>query len=120
MRICANENIGAETVEKLRGEGHDVLWVREAAPGIADSAVLALAQAEHRILLTFDKDFGEFVYRLGAAASPGIVLLRISQPCGATIAERVCAILASRSDWEGHYSVADDFTVRMRALPGHS
>jgi predicted nuclease of predicted toxin-antitoxin system len=117
MRLCANENLGGDAVARLRAAGHDVVWIREAAPGSADAEVLSRAQAEERLLLTFDKDFGELVFRLGARASCGVVLFRISQPSALETAERVCAILASRTDWERHYSVVDDSTVRMRALP---
>lgn len=79
--------------------------------------MLARAFAESRLLLTFDKDFGELVYRRGAKASHGIILFRIPQPSSAAVAERVTAVLASREDWSGHFSVADDFAIRMRRLP---
>ena len=116
MRLCANENLGEVTVSRLRQAGHDVLWIRETAPGCSDTAVLARAQNEQRLLLTFDKDFGDLVFRSGAAASSGIVLFRITQSSAAAVAERICAILAGRPDWEGHYSVVDDATVRMRPI----
>ena len=117
MRVCANENISEACVSRLRQSGHDVLWIREAAPGSADPDVLTRARAEDRLLLTFDKDFGELVFRRGAKASQGVVLFRISQPSAAVVAERVAAVLASRDDWPGHFSVVDDFTVRIRRLP---
>ena len=116
MRVCANENIPEDCVSRLRQSGHDVLWVREAAPGSPDSAVLTRALAEGRLLITFDKDFGELVFRRGAKASQGIVLFRISQPSAAAVAERVAAVLTSRDDWPGHFSVVDDFTIRIRRL----
>ena len=117
MRLCANENIPEDCVIRLRQSGHDVLWVREAAPGIPDNEVLARALAEGRLLVTFDKDFGELVFRRGAKASHGIVLFRMAQPSAAVVAERVAAVLASRDDWSGHFSVVDDSAVRMRGLP---
>lgn len=116
MRLCANENLGAAAVERLRQAGHDVLWILESAPGSADAAVLAIAQQEQRLLLTFDKDFGNLVYRCGASASSGIVLFRIPQTSAGQVAERICAILESRTDWCGHYSVVDQDTIRMRPL----
>ena len=89
MRLCANENIPEDCVIRLRQTGHDVLWIREAAPGMPDNAVLARALAEGRLLITFDKDFGELVFRRGAKASHGIVLFRTAQPSAAVVAERV-------------------------------
>jgi len=72
---------------------------------------------EGRLLITFDKDFGDLVFRQGAEASHGVVLFRIPQPSSAVVAERVTHILASRDDWEGHYSVVDETAVRIRPLP---
>jgi predicted nuclease of predicted toxin-antitoxin system len=36
--------------------------------------VFALARAEGRVLLTFDKDFGELAFRRGLQAAPGVIL----------------------------------------------
>jgi predicted nuclease of predicted toxin-antitoxin system len=87
------------------------------APGSDDDAVLALAATEGRLLITFDKDFGELVFRRGAKASHGVVLFRIPQPSAAAVAERVATTLASRNDWSGHFSVVEEFAIRMRPLP---
>jgi predicted nuclease of predicted toxin-antitoxin system len=117
MRLCANENLSADCIARLRQGGHDVLWIREAAPGSPDIAVINRALAEDRLLITFDKDFGELVFRSGVKSLRGIVLLRISQASASAVAERVAAVLASRDDWAGHFSIVDDFAVRMRRLP---
>jgi predicted nuclease of predicted toxin-antitoxin system len=58
MRILA-ENIPLLAIELLRRKGHDVLAIAESAPSICDEDVMFLAEDEGRILLTFDKDFGE-------------------------------------------------------------
>jgi predicted nuclease of predicted toxin-antitoxin system len=116
MRVCANENIPEDCVIRLRESGHDVLWIRETSPGCSDVGVIDRALAEDRLLITFDKDFGELVFRRGGKASRGVVLLRISQASSIAVAEQVAAVLASRDDWAGHFSVVDDFTIRMRRL----
>ena len=117
MRLCANENVPGMCVGALRERGHDVLWVRESSPGLPDGAVLERALTESRILLTFDKDFGELVFRRGAGASCGVVLFRITMSSPTAVAHRVATILESRSDWSGNFSVVDDTVVRMRPLP---
>ena len=117
MRLCANENFPRDAVSSLRQHGHDVLWILETAPGAPDSKVLRLAETGNRLLLTFDKDFGELVFRRGAAASCGIVLFRIRKPSPEIVAERVLDVLQSRDDWEGNFSVVEDATIRMRPLP---
>ncbi len=85
--------------------------------GIPDRQVLVRAFAEHRLLITFDKDFGALVFQLGLKVAHGIILFRTSQTSAAAIAATVAMVLASRDDWMGHFSVIDDTTVRMRLLP---
>jgi predicted nuclease of predicted toxin-antitoxin system len=59
MRFVADENFPGDAVNKLEVAGHDILWVRTMAPGSKDEDILELAVREDRIILTFDKDFGE-------------------------------------------------------------
>lgn len=80
MRFLANENFPGDAVTALRGGGHDVAWVRTEAPGEPDQEVLARAQREKRILLTFDKDFGELAWHASLPAECGIVLFRLPMP----------------------------------------
>jgi len=77
-------------------------------PGIADPEVLAHAQAEDRLLLTFDKDFGELAFRAGLPASCGVVLFRISAPSVEHAVRVIAAALESRTDWVGHFAVVED------------
>jgi predicted nuclease of predicted toxin-antitoxin system len=72
MRFLANENFPGDAVDALKAAGHDVAWVRTMNPGSSDEDVLAWAVREQRILLTFDRDFGELAWRLNLPASCGI------------------------------------------------
>ena len=76
MRILADENCPRQLVELLRLNGHDVLWTSSEFAGAADHIVLARATADSRILLTFDKDFGELAFRHGLPSICGVVLVR--------------------------------------------
>ena len=96
MRILANENFPGDAVMALRQRGHDVVWVRTDAPGSRDIEILARAQREDRIVVTYDKDFGELAFRSGLPASSGIVLFRISAPSSAYVARAAVAALESR------------------------
>ena len=117
MRILANENFPLEAVESLRAQGHDVAWVRIEAPGSSDLEVIERAENENRLILTFDKDFGELIFRLGKAASNGVILFRIRTPSAEYIAKTAVAALDSRTDWEGHFSVVEDDRIRMTPIP---
>ncbi|MCC5621475.1 DUF5615 family PIN-like protein [Nostoc sp. CHAB 5715] len=116
MRFLANENFPGDAVEALRNRGHDVIWIRTDAPGITDPEVLNRAQSDERILLTFDKDFGELAFRSHLPATCGIILFRIKAPSGTVVAQKVAIAIAFRSDWIGHFSVVEDERIRMRIL----
>jgi predicted nuclease of predicted toxin-antitoxin system len=117
MRFLANESFPLKAVEALQEQGHDVLWVRTDCPGITDEEVLFRAQTDDRILLTFDKDFGELAFRSGLSASSGIILFRISPQSPSFVARIASAAIASRSDWTGHFSVVEESRIRMTPLP---
>ena len=74
--FLANENVPGDAVRAARQAGHDLTWMAEVSPGDPDDKVLARALAERRVLVTFDKDFGEMVFRRGRTASCGVILLR--------------------------------------------
>jgi predicted nuclease of predicted toxin-antitoxin system len=116
MRILLNENVPGASVEALQRHGHDVLWARTVMPGAPDSIVLARASTEGRLLVTFDKDFGELVYRAGRKASAGVVLFRIPQPTAAVVAAQVVRTPVSRDDWGGRFSVVEPGRIRMVPL----
>ena len=117
MRILANENVPGDAVELLRHRGHDVRWARTDMPAAPDEHVLRVAVAEARLLITFDKDFGELVVRLGLDAPSGVVLFRIALPSAAQVAQQMAGILESRGDWSGKFSVVEANRVRMLPLP---
>jgi hypothetical protein len=116
MRFLADENFPAATVQALRNAGHDIIWVRTAAPGSSDLDVLAWTAREGRILLTFDKDFGELARSAALPAACGVVLLRIPMPRPGGVGERLADLVTARNDWAGHFSVVEPGRVRMRPL----
>ena len=117
MRILANENFPGSVVRALRARGDDVAWVKEDQPGATDADVLARAQAEHRILVTFDKDFGELACRFALPADCGVVLFRLGGASPGEDNARALGALTSRTDWPGHFTVVQDERIRIRPLP---
>lgn len=116
MRFLANENVPGDAVLSLRKQGHDVLWIRTEQPGLDDESVLEIAQAEKRILLTFDKDFGSLAFQKGAKAIEGIILFRIPKKSPSYISTFVLSVLESRNDWSGHFAVVEENRIRMRPI----
>jgi predicted nuclease of predicted toxin-antitoxin system len=118
VRILANENIPGDAVAALRDHRHDVAWVREVAPGASDEAVLQLARDEDRVIITFDKDFGELAFRFGLPASAGIILFRLALPSPDRATQTIVTALGTRDDWMGHFAVIEEGRIRMTPLPG--
>ena len=116
MRLLANENIPLSAVEALRACGHDVLWIREKEPEITDIEVMGLGYREKRILVTFDKDFGELAFCTKQPPACGIILFRIPMISSAFIAKAFVKVIESRNDWKGHFAVVEEDRVRIKPL----
>jgi len=68
--------------------------------------VPAAAARESRVLLTFDKHFGEFAAR--SALPPrlrGLCSFVFRHPSSDPAGQRLAARIAERDDWNGHFSV---------------
>jgi predicted nuclease of predicted toxin-antitoxin system len=117
MRFAVNENVFPTVTKELRARGHDVLAAKETMEGAADEAILAAAQAEQRIVVTYDKDFGELAFRYGLPSECGVILIRLSEASREADIQRVLEVLESRQDLAGHFSVAEYGRIRMRPLP---
>jgi predicted nuclease of predicted toxin-antitoxin system len=77
VKIVADENVDKEIVDRLRADGHDVLFIAEDAPGIGDQTVLDRCRQTDGVLLTADKDFGDLVFRQRLLHS-GVLLVRLA------------------------------------------
>ena len=116
MRFLADENIPGAAVAEIEAAGHDIVWVRTVAPGRRDEDVLARAVREERVILTFDKDFGELAGRAGLPVSSGIVLFRLPMPTPGDVGSTLLARISERTDSAGHFTVVEPGRVSMRPL----
>ena len=62
MRFLIDSCAGNSLAAWLRSQGHDVLNADEMRPDPGDRALLQLAHAEDRILVTIDTDFGRLIF----------------------------------------------------------
>ena len=111
--------VSMHTVGSLRAAGHDVVHLREEGlQRLADSAILAKAREEGRIVLTFDLDFGDLL-AAGADVSPSVVLCRLANQSPAFVTPRVLRVLEECSDALGLGAIAliEDARYRIRRLP---
>jgi len=112
-------------VTALRNAGHDVFSILEDARGSTDESIALQSVMERRVLLTYDKDFGELLFasaphQLGFVRKPvGIVLLRLE---GMPYTERNSRVVSvfdtDEVTLEGHFTVIEPGRIRQRVLPG--
>jgi predicted nuclease of predicted toxin-antitoxin system len=114
VKLVADEGVDRPIVERLRADGHSVWYVAEVSPGIADDAVLELANREAALLLTGDKDFGELVFRQRRVTT-GVILLRIAGLSPERKAMIVSAEIASHAaELTNTFTVISPGGVRIR------
>jgi predicted nuclease of predicted toxin-antitoxin system len=118
MRFLADESCDFAVVRALRLAGHDVSAIAEAAPSSADDAVLALAVRQGRILLTEDKDFGQWVYA-NRRVTKGVILLRYPAAARRAMAPAVVGLVARCGErMVGAITVVQPGRVRIGRHPG--
>jgi predicted nuclease of predicted toxin-antitoxin system len=75
VRFLIDVCVGRRLADWLRRSGHDVVESRERGRDPGDRELLRWAPAEDRILLTMDKDVGEFIFR-ESVQHHGLIRLR--------------------------------------------
>ena len=115
-RYLANENFPARIVHYLQDRGDDVLSAAKEMHGVSDEAVLARAIRENRILLTFDRDFGELAFHQRMPATSGIVLFRLKQLPSDVIHHFLQTFFESGPTLRGMFTVASPGQFRQIPL----
>ncbi len=117
MRLVADENIPLDTVRALRSAGHDVYSATETGSGAPDLSHVERAIREDRLIVTFDRDFGELAVRGPKKPEAGILLLRVIPKSAEEVTQLLIGLLA-RTDvtWRGFLSVVDQAHLRQRPI----
>jgi predicted nuclease of predicted toxin-antitoxin system len=118
MEFLANENFPLPSVNLLRQAGYNVASVTEGFPGIEDSQVLTYAADEQRVILTFDRDYGELIYRLRLPSPRGIIYMRFRPHTPEEPAVMFLNLLQTEGlKLDGQFTVVDRDRIRQRPLP---
>ena len=120
MKFLVDENLSERVAEVLVENGHDAIHVRDIGLERADDpVVMARAEAEGRVVVSADTDFGAILARSGNRA-PSVILFRMAgQRRAWSQAALVLANLPQvAGDLEaGALVVIEDGRVRSRRLP---
>jgi predicted nuclease of predicted toxin-antitoxin system len=74
--FLANENFPRPSIKILRERGFAVKSIQEDSPGIQDEEVMEIALKLNLIILTFDSDYGELIFRYAKDNPPSVVFFR--------------------------------------------
>jgi predicted nuclease of predicted toxin-antitoxin system len=115
MKFLADANTPGLLVDALTSRGYDVFWAYT-VPGTPDAELIKKAAREQRVVITFDKDFGELVFKRRHAV--GVVLIRLRE----TSMEGTVSVVMDLIGNEGEnlyrlFCVVENFRVRKTPLP---
>lgn len=117
LRFLTDENISPRVVDYLRGNGVDVLDVKENGWfGSTDEELIKRALIEKRLIVTHDSDFGKLTFGQGLPCY-GIVYLRPKNFKPHNVIKTLERLFSSRVEIKkGVIIVVEDTRARVRSL----
>ncbi|OJV18458.1 MAG: hypothetical protein BGO21_23215 [Dyadobacter sp. 50-39] len=113
--ILADENIDHSLIHAIRNAGFEVYSVYENNRGLSDEAIIDYSRDPPRIILTEDKDFGEWVFA-HKVSYISVIFLRYAFPDTEAISEILIRLLSERSNGLfGHFTTIT--TQKIRSKP---
>lgn len=118
MTFLANENFPFPSVQLLEQEGYEIFYIAREIPGIPDEEVIRKAKERNAIILTFDKDYGEIIFRHQVSNPPAVIFFR-DKGNNPTMAGLMLIGLLKREEfeWEGRFTVIEETGIRQKIYP---
>jgi len=113
--ILADENIHGFIIKTLREAGFEVVSIREFASGSKDELVIQMALQHNFILLTEDKDFGEWVFA-HHVKDLSVLFLRYSFHEFQEIAHTIVHLLKTQTLERPFFTTITTKKIRIRKL----
>ena len=76
MKFLANENFPFPSINLLREKGLEIFSIAENTSAISDKEILEKASKESLVILTFDRDYGELIFKYMVNNPPSVVYFR--------------------------------------------
>jgi predicted nuclease of predicted toxin-antitoxin system len=115
--ILADENVDFRIIKDLRNKGFNVVSVLEDYRSISDKDILQLARDKKALLLTEDKDFGEWIFA-HKEKSVGVIFLRYKADEYKEISKSLLGLLLKYGDFlYKKFAVVRVNKIRIRELP---
>ena len=113
--FLANENFPRPSTIILRENGFEIKSIQEDYSGIGDLEVMQIAIALNLIILTFDSDYGELIFKYAKDNPPAVVFFRDKGNTPEFAAFSLMSLLANKSlTLSGAFTVIEPNNVRQR------
>ena len=116
MNFLANENFPYPSIKILREKGFYVKSIGEELGGISDESVMGIAVEENLIILTFDRDYGELIFKFQKDKPPTVVYFRLKGDAPEMAAALLLQIIKDGITIENHFTVVESTGIRQRKL----
>ena len=115
IKLLADENFPIASIEILENEKYDVLSISRSHSGISDIEIIKIANREQRLILTFDRDFGQLIFKDGLIPERGVFCFRLQQFQSSQPAQIVLDLLG-KTDFEvaGFITVIEESFIRQK------
>ena len=116
MRFLADENFPVASYRLLLENGWDIIHVGITNPSITDDEVIEQSVEEQRVIVTFDSDFGELVFKFGLKPI-GVIYFRWIEFTPDEPGKYLLDLLHENSiEIIGYFTVIDDNQIRQRKI----
>jgi predicted nuclease of predicted toxin-antitoxin system len=113
--FLANENFPRPSIIILREQGYAVKSIQEEYPGISDEEVLHIAIEQGLVILTFDRDYGELIFRYSTVNPPAVVYFRHKGQVPEFAATALLKLISnSEIQITNAFTVLEDKSIRQR------
>jgi len=115
MFFLANENFPRPGTIILREYGLSAQSIQEDFPGISGEEVIKIAIKNNQIILTFDRDYGEIIFKYAINNPPAVVFFREKGNAPESAALSLIRLLTDTNlTLSGVFTVVENKSVRQR------
>lgn len=116
MKFLANENFPKPSIDLIRNFGCTVISIASSYSGISDHEVVQLALQKDLIILTFDKDYGEIIFKEKIPVPPSVTFFRHKGADNQFAGDAICTLLESNQiRLNNHFTVIEENGIRQRS-----
>lgn len=116
MKFLADENIPAFVCQTLKIQGVDIFNINDIECGMSDKDIANFAKKQERIIITFDKDFGELVFK-DQLDVKGIILLRFKPKNPHFILEKIKNLFNNTEiKLQNNFIIVEEDRIRIRKI----